>query len=665
MARQTVGKKKATQRKFEAKLRQRKNSLKEKHLVTSGKKKANKKQSQKVGQKKNKVVKKPAGYSSTVLGARKERNKNNNESDSEDGTDSEDDFEEDPEFEDRDYGELDEGELQMKKELEEQRVTKAVSQRGSKKKWSAEEKHKIEEQIAKAQLTHEQIQESLKAAQDEIRIENAVGWELLAQNRENLLFSCIKASSREQYESRKNTVVKAGFGWNVQGLYGFFTSGKVAATVGNKLCEAVLSAYKLMWSIEHDGAEMDKNDEELLRLVLRARKNKCPDMPRIVGAIGKDRLMELHALYKARYADKSITKEEYIELQDASTMLYCCALRIFQLRSLTQTSLWFSDKNKKIAWVTVPAKTTSQGRFVEKKVVHPDFIAAARDMVDRRKENKDTVLFPLWAKAAHGESDASRLKFEDLMKKLNQEAANVFKWPAVTSFHGTHNFRHGAAQDAFAENGVELVMLRTGHLSVACAEHYARSDLERLRRSKFAELSAAKQHNELKSYLTKIKAKVIKMTSECNIKLSSRSAKANDPGCPLYNPGTLDEQEYQRLLENCRRNTALISERPKRRKRDEKSEQMGNVAGNNGLADEFLMVEMKNARTVMLTNTNGIPQCCWVPADAEVYDHMLMKTAVAILRSYYKKHPKMNSSTLCDHPVAASFMMINGTNFNC
>ena len=57
--------------------------------------------------------------------------------------------------------------------------------------------------------------------------------------------------------------------------------------------------------------------------------------------------------------------------------------------------------------------------------------------------------------------------------------ANHFGWPCAFRFHGTHVFRHGASQDAFEEGGLELVMLRTGHLSASSAQHYARSDLER------------------------------------------------------------------------------------------------------------------------------------------------------------------------------------------
>ena len=40
----------------------------------------------------------------------------------------------------------------------------------------------------------------------------------------------------------------------------------------------------------------------------------------------------------------------------------------------------------------------------------------------------------------------------------------------------THNFGHGAAQDAFEEGGLQLVMLRTGHESRECAKHYATHD---------------------------------------------------------------------------------------------------------------------------------------------------------------------------------------------
>ena len=77
--------------------------------------------------------------------------------------------------------------------------------------------------------------------------------------------------------------------------------------------------------------------------------------------------------------------------------------------------------------------------------------------------------------------NSERLRMEGLMKRINEATANAFGWLCQLAYHGTHNFRHGAAQDAYAEGGVRLVMLRTGHLSEQCALHYARSDLERLK----------------------------------------------------------------------------------------------------------------------------------------------------------------------------------------
>lgn len=195
-----------------------------------------------------------------------------------------------------------------------------------------------------------------------------------------------------------------------------------------------------------------------------------------------------------------------------------------------------------MAWVSVPAKVTRQARFSEDKLVHEDLRDIVEEIVQRRGKD-NTVLFPRWIKVEDG-SDAERIHLEDLMKNLNEEAANKYKWPATTSFHGTHNFRHGAAQDAHARGGTKLVMMRTGHLSEGCANYYARSDLERSKKSLFARAGATKQLNQIKEHVDRIRNEVKKMRE--SFKLNDITI--DDDGSPLFDLTHQEEQELEQLV---------------------------------------------------------------------------------------------------------------------
>jgi hypothetical protein len=274
-------------------------------------------------------------------------------------------------------------------------------------------------------------------------------------------------------------------------------------------------------------------------------------MPRIVGAITRERLGQLHKLYEFKLTDEhSLTLADFKELSHATTMLYGCALRIFQLRSLTADSFWFSPTDPKIAWVTVPAKVTSQARFTEKKLVDPAFVETIKAIIKERSAH--TTLFPQWFRDAKKPSP-EQLRLELLIKQLNEEAANKFHWGAVLTYHGTHNFRHGAAQDAFAEGGTEAVMLRTGHVTTHCARHYARSDLERARLSGFAAMIPSNQQKEISIFLNSVNQVVSEVRRTFNLNLLRpivNVLKPLAPAAPRCHTGHQEEAELKAIIEH-------------------------------------------------------------------------------------------------------------------
>jgi len=469
-------------------------------------------------------------------------------------------------------------------------------------------------------LERENLIDLLNNAKREVRAAHAENLGKIAQDRRELLLCCIKQTSQKQYQSNKNTVIKQGFRWSVAGLYGFFTSKAVALRVSNTYCYSILSTFKLLYAIENDGLQLESSDEFLLRLTLRSRKNLVPDMPRIVGAITYERLGELHTHYRDKLLDGTLSQEDYDDLVDVSNCLYGCALRIFQLRSLTEHSFWFSPTKEDVAWVSVPAKVTKQGRFTESKLINPKFIPILKDIIERRKSS-NTTLFPRWEKMIEG-SDASRLKLESLMKDLNAEAANLFNWPSLTSFHGTHNFRHGAAQDSFAEGGTKLVMMRTGHLSEHCASYYARSDLERDRRSAFANLAKSRKESEVLKHLQDIKKSVDKMRQ--NHQLDELDLVSFDDGIKRPNPANLEEAELENLLlhveeQEDTQNDLNSNRRRRRRKR---------------LSNRRQRQQTSNEEEVSYFNPYTITteQLAWDPKDLEVVNLRMSNGELGLFR---------------------------------
>lgn len=352
--------------------------------------------------------------------------------------------------------------------------------------------------------------------------------------------SAIKPGSQRQYSSNMNTVQKYGYAWTFKGMEGFLLDGKVAAKVNNNSCQCILSTFKFFNTIMNNGTGLTAEQEANLRLIIKGRRNLCPDMPRIVGAITRDRLAELHDLYKLQLQRKVISPEEYKELYEVSTLMYACALRIFQLRLLHKGSISF-HKNGKEAWVTVRSKCTKNRRFVETKEVHPDFIDEVKRIVDERSAAGHTTLFPLWHKPT-GSTCPTQLFYERLMKKINLEAAHLFGWPSCLAYHGTHNFRHGAAQDAYHENGLACVMVRTGHVSKNCALHYARSDLERLKAAEYLQLSCTDQRDQANDWVEKCRTRAASATANC------RSGDIGLVHVPRPHPTLVEEQERISVL---------------------------------------------------------------------------------------------------------------------
>lgn len=69
------------------------------------------------------------------------------------------------------------------------------------------------------------------------------------------------------------------------------------------------------------------------------------------------------------------------------------------------------------------------------------------------------------------------------------EAAIEYDWPEECRYSGAHCSRHGAAQDAYEEGGLDLVMLRTGHLSAKSTAYYALLDARRVHNATYRKSS--------------------------------------------------------------------------------------------------------------------------------------------------------------------------------
>ena len=131
-----------------------------------------------------------------------------------------------------------------------------------------------------------------------------------------------------------------------------------------------MSTFKFTFPFFNNGSYLSDNDEKLLRQTLKGRRNICPDQPRIAGAIDRAKLDQLHGVYKHMKEQGQLSEVDYTELYEASTVMYACALRIFQLRGLRKDC--FNFKSDTAGWITVRAKVTKQNtKTKETKQIHP------------------------------------------------------------------------------------------------------------------------------------------------------------------------------------------------------------------------------------------------------------------------------------------------------
>jgi integrase len=488
----------------------------------------------------------------------------------------------------------------------------------------------------------------LKAFKDDLRLQQADNLDkAFAQGRDSFLLRVIKDSSQETYLSNKRRVINAGFTWDTNGLYNYFGSGRIARTVGNNSCLSTLSTYKLFYSISNGGKVLPADEENLLRMTLRARRQICPDFPRIVGAINRDRLRELHHFYAEEKLAGRLKANDFLELMDASTMMYACALRIFQLRALRPSSFVFCEKDPKVCHVTVPAKVTKHGKIVETKEVHPDFVETVREIIQRRKVNMD--LFHDWK---------SSVSFDNLMKDYNHQAANRWNWPGALSFHGTHNFRHGAAQDAYREGETRLVMLRTGHVSAKCAEHYARTDLQRCREAKFNTLHLAAKQKAIQDHIKS--AREFARKALCGALDPVAFAKLH-PTSPFIHP----DEESTAVLAEIKRLAHLnslnlshptyVQSTPAQRRRQRASHQETEQQ------EPQYNWDLNDLRVVQLLVGPSLFAPFKVPTAAPIVSGMPLSTARQLVVSFIRKHQAEHNPP--PHPLEASLALIADIKF--
>ena len=384
----------------------------------------------------------------------------------------------------------------------------------------------------------------------------------------------IKISSNTRYEKAREQVLNTPFfkevnkfhSWTLEGMLLWIKDGRNNKRSNNTIA-TICSAFVHLQNTENGLSLVSDDDKKRLSAARKARANLVPDLPKRVGAITKARLRQVHSTYDFHLQRGDISASTHFLLKDASTMMYACALRLFQLQQLTRDSFTFTSDGQKMYVTCNVKKTNSSSKTIELKEVHPDFVDEVKKIIQRRRlltdDSKSFLLFfefltpkaqqLLTRKIAREVALVKRVKkdqrrstksdsddeasnsdtasdeesrdeldeilesFEDakgddededdddegdkvlsntsiskgppatwrtkhpvdLMKLFNAETAEIFLWPMALAFHGTHNFRHGAAQDAFEEGGLELVMLRTGHESEACAKHYATHDQAR------------------------------------------------------------------------------------------------------------------------------------------------------------------------------------------
>ena len=285
----------------------------------------------------------------------------------------------------------------------------------------------------------------------------------------------VSENSKKQYQSVKNALTNRGFEISFRGLISFMVCRDAdCIKVCNSTIEGYISAVKHIMMVEQH-IQITPWQLDVLRLVQAARRRIYPDSKRMTGAMNHERTSIFIEFLKKIHEEGRITKEVYQLFVDAARMLYGGALRFFQLVLLEPKGNLFPiyDENGKLKdlLIEVTAKASEKrigensAPAVDNKQIHPLYQEHVLDIVKRRGHN--TILFH--------DFPAHRQQFANLI----HECSVIENWPVEHRFSGTHMFRHGAAQDAFLLGGLELTVLRTGHLSKKAAREYARSDAER------------------------------------------------------------------------------------------------------------------------------------------------------------------------------------------
>lgn len=466
-----------------------------------------------------------------------------------------------------------------------------------------------------------ELKRSLKQVQEEKARFNVVHEGRLKQREEAAMVlkpysetdvrkASIKASSFTTYENLRSAVEnKHGCEWSVEGLVKFIISAEVAKSVANTTCDQIISAFKFDYKLRHKGAALPAEQASRLHSLVAGRRNLVPDLPRVVGAIGKDQLADLHTFVSCSDCG---TDEEKKAVNQLSTMMYGCALRLFQARELTQQSFEYVSENKSL-WVTCRAKSTKAGNQTEKKQVHPEFVERIRKILDERKIH--TMVFP-----ELNNIKRNAASFEPpivtLMKTTNYEAARHFCWSMVSSFHGTHNFRHGAAQDAFKVGGLELVMLRTGHQSQSAAAYYSRSNLERDQLFAFTALNAAKQKTKMEAFFNQCKERSDSMKA----RLQPFAAK---PDAAPYKPSSFTKVDEQQ------QNPQQIQQQylqPHRRDREDHNESSLKETSEESNTD-FIQVLVRSRNNLEIARVHKVTLRNSVPRSNKIWDKQMFMAA--------------------------------------
>ena len=302
------------------------------------------------------------------------------------------------------------------------------------------------------------------------------------------------------YKSWQNSMLSRGFSNCPRGLLSFILSRDPSCLkICNKTMEYIVVAFKHFYFLDQQERLTDV-EAIFVEKALQMRKRHFPDANRATGAMNSEKT-ELFL----EFVDKKKKKGELNDYQhqiirDAATMLYACALRVSQLIHLSSGDECFrkiidlEDGKMVDLTVTVISKghqarkanqtETGIGAY-ETKQVHPFYQERVMEIINRRAKKDDKFFYDF---------ERHRKTYSNTL----QEAALHYGWPEELRFSGTHVSRHGAAQDAYEEGGLDLTMLRTGHLSQKSAQYYALSDAQRIEGFLFKRKTAEEKAKVLK-----------------------------------------------------------------------------------------------------------------------------------------------------------------------